>query len=614
MANFESISMDIIDKMIFPYLSDSDFIKFTSIGRRYKVQRNRSRIIKYVMTPSKYVQFLGLTNKIHSTITKEVVYELHKKIFCRSQVYINAADETSWETIHNLFVLHRVYSLDLSNYPEDLIDAVMIEDVKNLNLQGKIVRSIEKLGNQEYLNLAGARKLDNDNMIRDIDDISFLNNVMSLDLSKTGVTDVSMLGNQFHLALAGTSVSEVSSLKSVTYLNLDDTNVTDISALGNHKNISLARTDVMDIGALENVEEIDLTGTLVVDVSMLGKQVSLKLDDTEVENVSSLGFVKNLSLSYTDVENVSSLAGVKVLNLENSLVSDISGLQSVQILNLAGTEVTDISPLQESCVLESIDLSRTKVTDISSLRNIKTLWEVDLSNTNITDVTPLKHVRTINVNHTPVKDVSCLEGVEDLKISSTEVTDLLNLRNLDALECFNTLLRNENIPEGLNFHRLAVPPTVADLRPFANVNLKVVVPIDMDEISSFQYGFSFRFDIQVWDISTWYNSKVLLVTGNYVDTTEEMLTIDVGTGTPFVFKKKWSIFECQQLTLHDRMERQTSAPREIFYKAYLDRSQLQGTSLEHFHELHFYLNDVHREITENELQNVFMPMYHVTKN
>ena len=302
-------------------------------------------------------------------------------------------------------------------------------DLQNIEpisgLMNLVSLDIGETGVKDISPLSGLTKLGilslNSTGVKDISPLSGLTKLGTLDIEETGVKDISPLSgltNLVSLDIAGTSVIDISPLSRLTklrILSLNSTGAKDISPLSGLTNLvslDIARTGVKDISPL----------------SRLTKLVTLDVDETEISEISALSnltMLETLNLNDTKVTSIMSLSSLKRMkdldldNLEITDISPVSSMTKLWWLSLDGTRTTDISPLSGLTNLKMLYLAKTDVADVSKLARLKKLALLNLSHTKVTDISSLSgliHLESLYLENTRVTDTSSLDTLPKLKI------------------------------------------------------------------------------------------------------------------------------------------------------------------------------------------------------
>lgn len=198
--------------------------------------------------------------------------------------------------------------------------------------------------------------LSNNMMIGNLDPISELTELTTIDFSNTLIDDLSPLRNLNQLQqldCSGTPVTDISPLRYATNLNMLDCSITRI-------------TDFSVLEHLNRLEKLDLSFTPITSVDVLAslsKLKQLKISGTQLTDLSAISQLNELA--YLNVSNskmsslssISSLSGLKNLNIDSTAIADLSPLSSLHqlsVLQANHTHVNDLSPLEDLAELNII--------------------------------------------------------------------------------------------------------------------------------------------------------------------------------------------------------------------------------------------------------------------
>ncbi len=173
----------------------------------------------------------------------------------------------------------------------------------------------------------------------DIEDLKYMEKLISVDLSNNQLTDISVLKNNSRLQ----------------DICADNNKITDISFMADLKKlekISLNKNNISDISVFRNLPQIK----------------GIWLEENNVFDISPLAGCRNLE---------------EVGLSENGGFSDISvfkGMSKIKYLHLGSENITDISALSTCTALKEVYLYNNHITDFSPLTKLKNLQIVCLNN------------------------------------------------------------------------------------------------------------------------------------------------------------------------------------------------------------------------------------------
>ena len=171
--------------------------------------------------------------------------------------------------------------------------------------------------------------------------VDYVATVASVNLENARIRDVDFL----------------SGLTGLRTLDLDRTNVDNLAPLSGLKDLKvliLDNTQVQDLGPLQN----------------LGELQRLSIRNTSVSDLTALSTLRQLqslhaqNVPISDVRPLANLKSLDLLVLDRTEVEDISALSNLMKLcwlSLDGTNVQDLSPLLDLKNLERIDIKETSV-------------------------------------------------------------------------------------------------------------------------------------------------------------------------------------------------------------------------------------------------------------
>ena len=203
----------------------------------------------------------------------------------------------------------------------------------------------------------------------------------------TKTTEINVSGNH-----EITDLEPLSELTELHSIDCSGTNVSDVNPIRNHnkiKELNISNTKISDISSLKYANVVQ----------------NFKADNISIKDVSIVSFFKNLnnlSISNTSVDDISSLSrcvNLTSLNISGTQVSDITpiaNLSKLYDLDVSNTAVADISPLQDLENLHSLNLDGTMVSDLSPISGLDRLNEINFSNTKVADLMPLDNMSRLN--------------------------------------------------------------------------------------------------------------------------------------------------------------------------------------------------------------------------
>lgn len=188
------------------------------------------------------------------------------------------------------------------------------------------------------------------------------------------------------------NIQPLSRLTSLRTLDLSGTNITDLGPVRNLTeltHLNLARTPVTDISSLrysDKIQDLDLSNTQVSDLTVVEK----------------MNHLHQLRLNGTPIRDLSVL----------------STLHELEVLDLSNAELSDLSPVASLAQLTELDVAGNPITDFHILSTLTGLQTVNLDTTDIRDLTPLAaltNLAVLYINHTHVDSLSVLLKLPQLK-------------------------------------------------------------------------------------------------------------------------------------------------------------------------------------------------------
>ncbi|MCF6342273.1 MAG: hypothetical protein L3J31_05645 [Bacteroidales bacterium] len=231
-----------------------------------------------------------------------------------------------------------------------LVDTVffMVPDTVPVDVSPVYAR-LKQISAMQMLDISG------DSVIKNLDGVSQLSNLVEINVSNTAVTDLSPLRNLNKLEKLDCSASSVLSIDALRYVS--------------------------------NLSDLDCSHTGISDISVLG----------------NLKKLKTLNLSYSPVTSLLPLAGLPVLsqlslnglNLENP--GELKGLTALTNLDLSNSGLKDLNPLDSLINLQNLNIDSTSITNLEPLQNLTALSTIEANNTGITDLSPLENLPSLKI-------------------------------------------------------------------------------------------------------------------------------------------------------------------------------------------------------------------------
>lgn len=367
--------------------------------------------------------------------------------------------------------------------------------------------------------------LSDNKYILNLDPLSELQDLQTLNLSNTNIRDLSPLRNLTNLRELILNDSEVADLTPLRYatklerLSIDHTSVSDISMLGrliNLKTFSLKRTPVYDfepISFLENIESVDLQGTQISHLTPISNNLhlaELNITSTLVQDlkpVEKLRSLKRLYIDSTRINNLNSLSELDSLEMLSANFSNIETIDPLIKLRKIKRIYCDQTSVSQSAANKFLRQRPDVIVIVDSKdlqswwTSVPSVWQQVLANTakldlakplskeqlavitnidsiNVSGIAEIKNLepirrmfklRTLNANATSVSDLAPLENLRDLEViqlQKTKITDLFVLRqntNLKELYIDHTPVTTIDPLYGLkNLKKISADSTAID--------------------------------------------------------------------------------------------------------------------------------------------------------
>jgi Leucine-rich repeat (LRR) protein len=339
----------------------------------------------------------------------------------------------------------KIHDVDLTHFTSiDNLDPLSkLTDLKTINLSGTHVNDLSPIRNLNYLETLNISKCP----VSTLSPLVFMQNLKELDISSTDVKDLNPITNFRKLERLNISGSKVDSvaplagLANLTDLRLNNTKVADISPLH----------------GLTNLAMLQLSGTLVKDISAvsgLNNLIRLDFQATSVPRLDSLKNLKVLQLLFFDNTPISDLKPLEGMPALKRVYCDASGVKKAEVARF-GLKRPGILVVFESEELQKwwieltaewkkVFMSLASISATPGKEELHTLivkTKVDISGNqlilNIDPVEKFMNLQSLNIAGTqiisiePIKD---LLDLNELNLSGTRITNVSALRNLKNLE------------------------------------------------------------------------------------------------------------------------------------------------------------------------------------
>lgn len=229
------------------------------------------------------------------------------------------------------------------------------------------------------------------------DTVIFINDVVSRWVNKTITADLAPIYETLKLITKTTNV-DVSN-------NQDIKNINPLSELPDLQSLDCSNTKVSDISPIRNhnkITELNISNTQVKDISNLkyaNVVQNFTADNLNIDDISIVAFFEdmtNFSIANTKVTNIAPIAGcinLISLNLSNTNIDNITDLKELHKLcelDISGNNISDIEPLSTLVNLNSLNIDSICISDLSPLKNLTKLKTINCSNTKVASLDPLK--------------------------------------------------------------------------------------------------------------------------------------------------------------------------------------------------------------------------------
>jgi len=214
-----------------------------------------------------------------------------------------------------------------------------------------IVSDSIQLNDIQNIMTINAVDLSQESGLQNLEPLSQLSDLQSLNLANSNITDLSALRN----------------LTGLVDLNLSNTKVQDISPLkysDNLVSLNINNTPVTEISVLERMtklERLEMRRTAVTDFTPLANATLLKVLDVKDTRIISLA-------------PVTTLTSLTELNVSGTIIDDLvplSGLKALTMLNLDSTKIFNLTALIALENMTTLSVNYTRVGDLASLQGLK---------------------------------------------------------------------------------------------------------------------------------------------------------------------------------------------------------------------------------------------------
>ncbi|MFH1160923.1 MAG: leucine-rich repeat domain-containing protein [bacterium] len=617
------------------YLTDVDFFfkgaTFTYLVQDMNVLSNQSGQTFFKVTANRTLQGITVNgDSVNSNKVRyiEINYDGDKKQIKIVSIYTTKLNEKDdlrnwwnglsegWKEIlgKDLKVDDGVLLSSVENYNDTVVVVEgMTIPITDSRIYGLFVRIVDS----KSINLSG------NPMISDLEPLTKLSALTSINLSNTPVTDLMPLRNLNlveNLDISGTQVISLDPLKYCNHI----------------KELRLSKTPITDSSILEsfpNLEVLDLSYTDIADLSPLKDLTKLKqlwINNTQVKDLaplSGLTQLQNLDLSNTQVsslEPLKSLSALESVTCNNTKVSLLQPLENLPALKriycdqtsvrkdkavrfmldypgvvviFASVELAawwklmspewqkifyiyrnlDASPTREQLhslmTIDSLNISgRTLVTTLAPLTELPQLWYLDCSLTSVNSLDPLQdllNLKYINASSSQVNSVTSLSALvklEYLNVDNTSVSDLSPLSNIQGLKLI--LADNTGVkPAGANAFIDKNPNCLLVFQTYENTNWWKLLPESWQAV--FKGQLNLKKDPDKYQLQQIANLKSLTISEN-----PQIISIQPAT---YLSQLETLVFSDTRITTLEPLSRMTWLKSLGFPKnAILDLTPLSG--------------------------------------
>lgn len=262
--------------------------------------------------------------------------------------------------------------------------------------------------------------------------------------------------------------------------NQEITNINPLSELSELRSLDCSNTMVADISPIRNhnkIKELNISNTKITDISNLkyaNVVHNFEANNISISDISIVAFFEdltNLSLSNTDVSDINAIAGcnnLSSLNLSHTKIDSLTALKNLErlhYLDVSNNRVNDLEPLRGLLNLNFLNIDSTDVSDLSPLEGLEKLNEINCANTKVASLEPLKNMLYLNKiycdNSSITKEVADAFMKEKSNVLVISETKALEMWWEDLPSFWKTLLSSQN--------NTSVKPTKEELHAIINM-------------------------------------------------------------------------------------------------------------------------------------------------
>ncbi|MBN1198033.1 MAG: hypothetical protein JXA23_01685 [Bacteroidales bacterium] len=485
------------------YLTDVDFFfkgaKFEYQVQDVNVMSNHAGQTYFKVTANRSLKGLTLDgDSVNTNLVRyiEINYDENKKQIKIVSIYSTKLNEKEdlrnwWNALSQQW--HEIFGRNLK-----VDEGLMLSQVENYNdtvaiVEGNPVPIRDSRIYGLFLQIADSKTLDlsGNQTVTDLEPLTKLSNLITLNLSGTPVSDLMPLRNLNSLENLNLSGTRVNTLEPLRYCNhirelrLNNTSLTDLSIL-----VSFPMLEVLDISStgisdlkplteLYQMRMLQMNQTMVKDLSPLAgltKLETLDFSDTPVTSIDalrSLDALESVTFNNTRVNSLEPLAALPSLRKIYCDQTQVKKDKAVQfmidhpgvVVSFASSELeawwrqmpeewqkvfflyrTLTNPptreqLHGLMTIDSLNINgRTLITNLNPLTELPRLRWLDCSMTPVTSLDPLDDLLNLgylnakSTGITSVVPISALANLKFLDLENTKVTDISPLTRLTGME------------------------------------------------------------------------------------------------------------------------------------------------------------------------------------
>ncbi|MDR0970039.1 MAG: hypothetical protein LBM67_05835 [Lentimicrobiaceae bacterium] len=318
--------------------------------------------------------------------------------------------------------------------------------------------------NAEELHLVvKMKKLDisNNVYLQSLDPVSRLEQLESLNVSKTEITDLRPLSGLTQLKVLNVANTRIfnlvplSSLKNLEELNIENTRVQSLTPLHESPRIKLVEADgsrltTQEAVLLKHAQQQVLVVYQTEELNTWWGNLSQEWRDIFAKHIDF-----DVNPDKYDLQELIDLETVEIgSDIMIQTIEPLSKFLFIKQLSIKSNGVRDLTPLKNKVFLQKLEIPSNPITDLKPLQQLKALEALNIESTPIADLSPIQdltELRVLNVAGTTIrslKPLSNLKKLEDVSVYNTTIRQLSpldELPNLKHLKCYNTRLKAKDI-------------------------------------------------------------------------------------------------------------------------------------------------------------------------